>query len=480
MKKLIFILLSIFVCNLYAINPFVLKGKHVIFSPDESNEPYPNVYNEKTIKGTGFKERNLLYINPYGKEVFVEDVQISKKPKDFPFLYFVCRLDNHRFTIAYRLDSKNDIQNRAPHVILSTPEVGKLVELDVEKPTDVDIEVYTKDYLDSIANVLKTSKKYALKQFGDWYVKGKKYFTYSSDNTSYGKQFVSSLGKPLTFLKFDYGYNELNISSKPRFNHVWYNNTVIRPRNHTLCAVFTDSIHEFYIYLNAALDENVLIDEDAYMKMCTDRFADYGIEQILQMYKGKELHYVSDKYGLLKGSWIQYKDAITLGFTYQEKHSFVLQDIVLKPQLERDSVFMAMYYEFTDTTCNALKKDAKLYIPVSKDWQHKWELASDYKKRIEQEEFAIQQEHKRREEMLAREEAEYKASLVKKYGKTNAETILSGKVKIGFTKQMCEEAWGSPIDINRTVTIYGTTEQWVYGLSCYLYFEGNKLTGIQN
>lgn len=75
--------------------------------------------------------------------------------------------------------------------------------------------------------------------------------------------------------------------------------------------------------------------------------------------------------------------------------------------------------------------------------------------------------------------AKRKAELTKKYGAENANLILEGKVRIGMTKAMCEESWGYPDDINKSIGSYGTHEQWVYGNS-YLYFEGNKLTAIQN
>lgn len=70
--------------------------------------------------------------------------------------------------------------------------------------------------------------------------------------------------------------------------------------------------------------------------------------------------------------------------------------------------------------------------------------------------------------------------LIKKYGKNIAKTILDGKVKIGFTKQMCIEAWGEPDNINRTSGSYGVHEQWVYDSGSYLYFEKGVLTTIQN
>ena len=71
------------------------------------------------------------------------------------------------------------------------------------------------------------------------------------------------------------------------------------------------------------------------------------------------------------------------------------------------------------------------------------------------------------------------AELTRKFGSANAKMIVDGYIKIGMTKQMCRESWGEPDEINRTITSYGSSEQWCYGYS-YVYFEGNKITAIQN
>lgn len=71
------------------------------------------------------------------------------------------------------------------------------------------------------------------------------------------------------------------------------------------------------------------------------------------------------------------------------------------------------------------------------------------------------------------------AVLTQKYGKANANLIIKGSIKIGMTKQMCRESWGTPDDINRTILEGSTYEQWVYG-SSYVYFTGNRITAIQN
>ncbi|TXD81073.1 hypothetical protein ESY86_20150 [Subsaximicrobium wynnwilliamsii] len=69
---------------------------------------------------------------------------------------------------------------------------------------------------------------------------------------------------------------------------------------------------------------------------------------------------------------------------------------------------------------------------------------------------------------------------VKKYGKEYGEIVTNYKVRIGMTKEMCEDSWGKPESINRTTNAYGTSEQWVYDGGSYLYFDNVKLTSIQN
>lgn len=54
-------------------------------------------------------------------------------------------------------------------------------------------------------------------------------------------------------------------------------------------------------------------------------------------------------------------------------------------------------------------------------------------------------------------------------------------VRLGMTKQqVLESSWGRPERINRTTNALGSREQWVYGGVNFLYFEGDRLTAIQN
>lgn len=73
-----------------------------------------------------------------------------------------------------------------------------------------------------------------------------------------------------------------------------------------------------------------------------------------------------------------------------------------------------------------------------------------------------------------------KADLTRKYGASNANLILQGKIRIGMTQEMCIDAWGNPSDVNKTSGSFGVHEQWVYGVGSYVYFENGIITTIQN
>lgn len=72
-----------------------------------------------------------------------------------------------------------------------------------------------------------------------------------------------------------------------------------------------------------------------------------------------------------------------------------------------------------------------------------------------------------------------KKELIGKYGEENGVRVYNGQIFLGMTKQMCIDAKGNPQKINKTTTIYGTSEQWVY-YGLYLYFENGILTTIQD
>lgn len=83
-------------------------------------------------------------------------------------------------------------------------------------------------------------------------------------------------------------------------------------------------------------------------------------------------------------------------------------------------------------------------------------------------------------ESLKKEIENKKAVFVKKYGPINGEKVAKGLIWIGMTEQMLIDSWGRPDDINTTVTRYGTSKQFVYGLGRYVYVENGKVDAWQN
>lgn len=86
------------------------------------------------------------------------------------------------------------------------------------------------------------------------------------------------------------------------------------------------------------------------------------------------------------------------------------------------------------------------------------------------------------EENKAIRKAEYEKSVAESNlkSKINERTMYPKAVYIGMTKEeVLAEGWGRPIDINKTTTTYGVSEQWIYYDYKYLYFEDGILTTIQ-
>lgn len=72
-----------------------------------------------------------------------------------------------------------------------------------------------------------------------------------------------------------------------------------------------------------------------------------------------------------------------------------------------------------------------------------------------------------------------KNPLKKSWDKEIIQLVKNEKLKIGMTDEQVKFSWGKPDDINTTISVYGTSEQWVYNDQSYLYFEDGILTTIQ-
>lgn len=107
-------------------------------------------------------------------------------------------------------------------------------------------------------------------------------------------------------------------------------------------------------------------------------------------------------------------------------------------------------------------------------------LSSEYKRMVEEQALLKEQKEQALEAKRKASERAENARLVRKYGATNAKLIKAGDIRLGFTRAMVEEAWGSPSDITTVTNALGSIECWIYGIGHYVYFKGGKVVQIIN
>jgi len=188
-----------------------------------------------------------------------------------------------------------------------------------------------------------------------------------------------------------------------------------------------------------------------------------------------------------------YTDFITVGYFEKMKSLYVGKEFVyIGNGLEGGSVWDANFYNIKDDTKKEFYSDTRFtcvdivacnYLPFLEAVLRNLEgdftvsvecLPSKFNK------FRTLTEYKNEQAIKSHQYSVRKATLTKKYGAANAALIVKGQVKVGFTKQMCKESWGEPVNINTNTNKYGSSEQWVYSSNSYLYFENGRLTSIQN
>ncbi|MEB2280088.1 hypothetical protein LAV73_08770 [Lysinibacillus xylanilyticus] len=138
--------------------------------------------------------------------------------------------------------------------------------------------------------------------------------------------------------------------------------------------------------------------------------------------------------------------------------------------------------EPTENTVKDVKFAAKKYIDSLEEF-----FSEDYELLIESE-LPIDSEVQN--DFISKFSAEIsvmKQELQKVQEQVAADAVIrkaereKNKVYIGMTSErLLETNWGKPDDINRTITAYGTKEQWIYRDSgVYFYFEDGILVTIQ-
>ncbi len=64
---------------------------------------------------------------------------------------------------------------------------------------------------------------------------------------------------------------------------------------------------------------------------------------------------------------------------------------------------------------------------------------------------------------------------------STSQRAIEGAPKVGMTEYDAENTmWGRPSERNRTVTAYGTREQWVFGNGRFAYLENGRVTAVSS
>lgn len=82
--------------------------------------------------------------------------------------------------------------------------------------------------------------------------------------------------------------------------------------------------------------------------------------------------------------------------------------------------------------------------------------------------------------LMAQEKAAFKQKMIALYGTKYGELVGNNQVSIGMTKEMCRDAWGSPMNNYRTTTRFGQSEVWCYNYKTRVYFYDGKVVQIDD
>ncbi|MFS4484402.1 hypothetical protein ACKGJY_15415 [Hyunsoonleella sp. 2307UL5-6] len=187
------------------------------------------------------------------------------------------------------------------------------------------------------------------------------------------------------------------------------------------------------------------------------------IENVIDINSGQTLK-------IEKGSWWECID-----FTLVELEN----NIYLRPALIfRNDKFNEIMVEANDYQASIDVKRSQFMTP--KEIEENIRLEKERLQKNEEKLKQKEEDRKIREAEWAENDRKFRQKCISEFGAKYGNYIADGKVVIGMTEKMCRIAWGNPIDINTTTTNYGKSEQWVYSLKHYLYFDNGKLTAIQN
>lgn len=231
--------------------------------------------------------------------------------------------------------------------------------------------------------------------------------------------------------------------------------------------VFKDNLN---IHMNSSLTkEDVSI---SVIAKCIDVFVhkDFQICGLFEINGSKFTLPIGDFREMYRALNIPHDGSTTTGyyfpFFYLDKrtHTYTYDGCIIAENTIKDVVYL-----FNEAELLAAQKLAQ---------------AEAERKRIEAEHAKLKAEEEARLQKWLKEEAgrkaQWRAEMIRKYGEKYGNAIIEGKVMLGMSQLMCQEAWGRPIDKWNTITTSSTTSTWLYNYKTYLHFVDDKLVKIDN
>lgn len=496
MRKISLLFVLIVTCfQVFAIDPFTLKGKTIIIPPcvlgykiDSTDKIYSyqgfdNVYSEKVLKKNQFVEKSKVQIDIYGHELFVEDVFFIDKQDQNRAVCLVVLFEEKKYVLRFPLfeppvlrtgdvyyydyDSKSflgDLAVGSSDFIVDYYGHSKQVESKLFDPHSLQLIVYEADQIQFVDKTYKGTSVFILSES-------------ASKKASQIKWKFDGVFLPWENTDFDY-YSFAPSNTRFQFESYYIRHNYVinnyKKQQSLILMAFKHDDREYYLDIDT---DSPPVFEDDYYNQCRLRNNSPYVYELKREFEKQKVHITTKNNTSLPFYSIDSHGEIRSGFV--KSGCYFFDRVELCYTNSDDSLYFSFHGVLREIDSNG-EGEKELFCPINCFKLVTIELDSIYHERL----LLQEQEQRRAREARMLEEqqekAEYHKMLVKKYGKTNAKLIEEGEVRIGFTKEMCIEAWGEPEHINTTTTANGKTEQWVYGWFSYLYFKGNKLIAIQD
>lgn len=140
--------------------------------------------------------------------------------------------------------------------------------------------------------------------------------------------------------------------------------------------------------------------------------------------------------------------------------------------------FSSGYERIYNVMVMYIPEDYDLVLAMDKKRDEDRKLFNQKKEEQRQKEIEqVNLERKKERERIANE---FEQRMIAKYGVENGRLIAKHQMAIGMTKEMCKDAWGTPINKYRTTTAGSVTEVWCYNYKTRIYFVNGKVQQIDD